>query len=399
MTISTQTRTYLFSVLGLVAALWLGWASMDHNLLRSCTLQEWPHLTFCGDPSTQSVAEQTQALRRQINANPGDSVAYTALATLTQLPDAPLDLDAAGALRAASLVAPNNVFVLRLRASRALQARQWPEAVDLLVRLARDDRETQAVLALGALVGWSAADAALKAALTAQIKTDGRWFHRVITNLPAAKVPVVLAMPLVNQALPLGLVSPELGQFLMRHLKASGYWLDAHALWIRLWNRPVSLLFNGEFEQGFIADGFDWEVSDVNPSRAGAQVSQPFEGRHGRVLQVEFTGRAIAQPLLRQHMLLPAGSYSFSAEFSADRLRSNEGLAWTFTCVATGKELARTAAMKDTRDQWQSMALELKVPADCGLAVALQLQTFTPYEAATGLRGQVQFDQLALRMR
>ena len=36
--------------------------------------------------------------------------------------------------------------------------------------------------------------------------------------------------------------------------------------------------------------------------------------------------------------------------------------------------------------------MSLEVPAECGLGVALSLQTQAPYEARTGLRGEVLFD-------
>jgi hypothetical protein len=399
MTVSRPVRRYLIGALGFVAALWLGWRSVDLNLTRSCIQREWPNLTFCGDPAAQPVDVQAEVLRRRIEVNPGDSAAYVALATLTQAPGGLPGLDGARVISVASQFAPQNSHVMRLRANQALKTGKWVEAVEPLARLSQDRGDAQATRALGQLVGMARTNEPLRAALTAQLKADGRWFDPVVRGMPGAQVPVVLAMPLVIQALPLGLVSPTLGQFLMRELKASGHWVDAQALWIRLWNRPLSLLFNGDFEQGFVSDGFDWEVSAVNASRAGALVSLPVEGRHGRVLQVEFTGRSIAQPVARQHLLLAPGEYVFSGEFMATRLRGNGGLAWTFTCLATGKELARTEALLDTRGKWQAIDLPLKVPVDCGMALALQLQPFVPLDAVTGLHGQVQFDRLELRSR
>ncbi|EWS62432.1 hypothetical protein Y695_04340 [Hydrogenophaga sp. T4] len=40
--------------------------------------------------------------------------------------------------------------------------------------------------------------------------------------------------------------------------------------------------------------------------------------------------------------------------------------------------------------------MSLEVPAECGLGVALSLQTQAPYEARTGLRGEVLFDRFTL---
>jgi hypothetical protein len=92
------------------------------------------------------------------------------------------------------------------------------------------------------------------------------------------------------------------------------------------------------------------------------------------VLQVEFTGRSVAQPLVRQTLVLPPGSYGFAGDYMGRQMRTEQGLVWTFNCVAGGRELARTPALLDTQGQWRSMSVALAVPPDC-TAVVLQLQT------------------------
>jgi hypothetical protein len=205
-------------------------------------------------------------------------------------------------------------------------------------------------------------------------------------------------MPLVAKALPLKLISARTGQALMRSLKASGQWQEAQALWVVLVGGAVPLLFNGGFEQGFIADGFDWELRDEGPSKAGALIEQPALGERGRVLQVEFTGRPVAQPLVRQVLVLPPGSYGFAGDYMGRQMRTEQGLVWIFNCVAGGRELARTPALLDTQGQWRSMSVALAVPPDC-TAVVLQLQTGLGSEALTGLRGQMSFDAFRLEAR
>ena len=54
------------------------------------------------------------------------------------------------------------------------------------------------------------------------------------------------------------------------------------------------------------------------------------------------------------------------------------------------------AALKSTGRDWQPMALDFEVTADCGLGLALMLQTQAPFEARTGLRGEAVFDDLRL---
>ena len=167
-------------------------------------------------------------MQARIAVNPGDSTAWLALALLTTQPGgvAPLDDDAVLAM--ATRVAGGNRLLLRVQAARALERQAWPEAVAWLVRLVQDHGDGDAARALAALVPRPEAQAALQAAL----KPGTTWLAPVLGSLAGVKVPVVLAMPLVAQALPLKLVSPQTGQALMRDLKAGGYWQDAHALWI-----------------------------------------------------------------------------------------------------------------------------------------------------------------------
>lgn len=394
--VNSRVRVIGLLVCTLAAALWLGWTALEHNLQQACQWRQWPYLSRCADPARQPVAQQVQALRAQIAANPGDALSYAALATFSQSPQGIGGLDGAAVLAAASQLAPQNRYVLRLLANQYVERRQWPKAADALVRLSLLHGDSEATRALAAMVGQSGRDRAQLAALVALLKADAGWLERVLRSLPAAKVPVVQAMPLVQQAMALQLVTPELGMVLIRQLMTEGVWLDAHAIWLHLWKRPLGLLFNGNFEQDFVKDGFDWNITDSNNYRAGARVQQPRIGDRGRLLQVEFTGRAIAQPVLNQHLVLAPGSYRLSGHYMANTLRSNEGLTWVFACAADRRELGRSSALKNTGGRWEKFTTELAVPGDCGVGVSLSLQTFARYEAATGLRGEMLFDNFEL---
>jgi hypothetical protein len=379
--------------LGIALAWVVGAIGLQRNLQRACELNEWPHFSSCPVPD-EAVPAQVRDLRARIAANPGDSVAWLALALLTSQPGGVAPLDDAAVLATASRMAPQDPLPQRLQVSRALQRELWPQAVPGLVRLVQEQGDADAARVLAALVARPKAQAALRAAL----QPGSTWLEPMLGQLDAAKVPVAMAMPLVAQALPLKLVSPRMGQALMRSLKAGGQWLEAQALWVALAGGAVPLLYNGGFEQGFIADGFDWELRDEGPSKAGALIEQPALGDRGRVLQVEFTGRPVAQPLVRQTLVLPPGSYGFAGDYMGRQMRTEQGLVWTFNCVAGDRELARTPALLDTQGQWRSMSVALAVPPDC-TAVVLQLQTGLGSEALTGLRGQMSFDAFRLEAR
>ena len=383
-------KRWLVAALCAALALALAALSLQRNLRRACDLREWPEFSFCPQPDAE-VSAQVRDLRERIAANPGDTAPWLALALLTRQPGGVAPLNEEAVLAMAGRMAPQDALLLRVQAARALEQEQWPQAVAALVRLVQEQGDVEAARTLAALVPHPPAQTALKAAL----KPGATWLEPVLGQLGAAKVPVVLAMPLVAQALPLNLVSPQTGQALMRGLKANGQWLEAQALWVYLVGGAAPMLFNGGFETGFIADGFDWELRDEGPSKAGVLIEQPTMGERGRVLQLEFTGRPLAQPLVRQMLVLPPGSYALTGDYMARQMRTEQGLAWTFNCAAGGRELARTPPLLDTLGQWRKMAMSVAVPADCP-AVMLQLQTQLGSEALSGLRGQMSFDAFRL---
>ena len=111
---------------------------------------------------------------------------------------------------------------------------------------------------------------------------------------------------------------------------------------------------------------------------------------------MEFTGRTVTVPVIRQHLVLLDKRYLLSGQLMAARFQANEGLAWTVNCANDGREISRSPAIKDTSSLWQPFSFEFEVPSNCVNAVTLQLQTYAPYESGTGLRGQVTFDDFKL---
>ncbi|MDP3887535.1 hypothetical protein [Hydrogenophaga sp.] len=395
----TPARAGVFALL-VVAALWLGWKAWDVNITMSCWKNEWPNLPVCDDINGRTPAERVARLQERLAGNPGDSQALVELAMRAHQPETGAGLDAAALLAAAGRAAPQDTTVLQLQANDALTAQRWPDALDKLTRLSRQHHDAEATRVLAMLVAQAAqqpGQTGLQAALLASVQADPGWLDRVLRAMPGAKLPLASAMPLVSQVVTAGPGLPApLGLFVIRQLKAEGQWLEAHAVWLQLWKRPLGLLFNGDFEQAFVAGGFDWEVIERDMHRGGARVELAGWRERGQVLRVVFTGRAMKIPLLRQHLLLPPGHYRFSGEYQSGDLRSNEGLSWVFSCATGGRELARTPALKTTGGAWQTTGVRLEVPADCGLGVALALQTQAPYEARTGLRGEVLFDRFTL---
>jgi hypothetical protein len=183
----------------------------------------------------------------------------------------------------------------------------------------------------------------------------------------------------------------------VRQLKAAGAWADAYSLWLVLQGTSMPTLNNGSFDQPFVSDGFDWEAATAGPpSRAGAIVERRGAEERGAVLDLRFTGRAIAVPMVRQYLFLGEGRYRLRGEYMTRQLRMEEGLAWNVHCTASKTRAGGSPGLADTAGAWRSFAFEFTVPAGCGLVASLQLETFTPSEAALGARGRVAFDAFSL---
>jgi hypothetical protein len=115
------------------------------------------------------------------------------------------------------------------------------------------------------------------------------------------------------------------------------------------------------------------------------------------MLDIRFTGRPFAVPLVRQYLFLGPGRYRLRGDYKAAQLRMEEGLAWTVRCTASAVQAGKSAGLNDTGNAWQPFEFEFSVPRNCGWVASLQLETFTPIQATLGSRGRAAFDSLALQ--
>ncbi|MDB5861538.1 MAG: hypothetical protein JWQ76_5227 [Ramlibacter sp.] len=369
-----------------VAAVAIFWLAASAHLERTCTLLDTPYLPLCS-ASTPSVTASAEELRRRIARNPGDSDAWTKLMVLQ--PGVRND----ALLRGATQLAPNNPNVLRSRAGRALERRDMPAAVALLLEMVRYRNSGEAAQVLAQMMA-SAEGAAL---LRPQLADAKEWLPQVLASTAAQKLPLGRPLPLVLEAIEKDSFPPEAQRSYMRSLKSGGYWLDAYGLWLAQHKQELPLLYNASFDEAFEPDGFDWEFPVVARSRAGSLMDQPAVARRGRVLEIEFTGRHLARPMAGQYVFVAPGSYRFRGDYMGAKFRSQEGLVWAVRCMNGGNgAVARSQPLQDTGTVWRSFELLFNVPDNCGPVVSIQLDVAADFEAAVGLRGTMSFDSLSL---
>ena len=356
------------------------------HLRSACTEMDTPYLPLCPDPPDEPEAVR-EHLRARIERNPGDSAAWTRL--LAAEPREHND----GVLRGASLVAPNNYLVARWRATQALQAGKLPEGVSLLVGILQNRGSTESARVLARLAATQDGPALLRPHLT----RGNLWLPQVLAASYALKLPAGHVLPLVAEAVEKGALSDDARHLYMRSLKTSGQWLDAYGLWVAQHKDAVPLLYNGSFDQPIEPDGFDWEYTPVARSRAGVLVEQEAAARRGLILNLEFTGRSLPSPIVRQYLFAPPGSYRLRGEYMASKLRSEAGLAWSLLCTSGRKSVAaRSQPINDTGGLWKTMEVEFTIPPDCGVVASLQLEPAAQYETTTGIKGRLAFDGFSL---
>lgn len=367
----------------LAVAVLVGWLIVHVNLERSCTRQESPASGLCAAPAPGGATERDM-LRSRIARNPGDADAYIALA----LADRSASREELVAV--ASQLAPREPNLLLHRAAAALDRRDWAGAVPALVELADKRDATAAAKSLAQLVAmghWPL--------LEPYLAPGNRWLQAVIAQMRGTQTPFSSALPLVVRALQRGALDPETVRGYVRDLKAQGAWADAYALWLSLHGKALPVLFNGSFDRTFEADGFDWEIPAAGPPRrAGAIVERRRVEERGGVLELQFTGRAIQLPIVRQYLFVGPGRYRVRGDYMTRQFRIEDGLQWNVRCGA--RAVGASAAIQETGGIWRPFEFVFTVPADCGLVASLQLETTTPAQAPLGARGRVSFDALKL---
>jgi hypothetical protein len=374
-----------------LAVLVLAWASWQHHGQQLCVTQEWPAAWLCSAKPETPQHKKTRLLE-QIRVNPGDSSAWIELANLAREVGEPSGLPAQALLEQATRLAPEDRLVQSMQAVSTYAKGDKAQAVRWLIRLVQDNQDNWAASKLALLMQ----DPQAVQAMMPHVQAGERWLTPVVDAMRQTQVPVVHVMPLVIRALNIKALSPALALQLLTELKTQGNWLEAHAVWTAWLGRAVTLIYNGDFEEPIMDAGLDWEFTPVQPSKAGALVEQVDALGHGGVLSVEFNGKPMPTPLLRQYVVQLGGRFRLTGQYRSTQLNGRDGLVWAVVCTNTGEEVARSPAMKSTAGQWETWSLDMALPSTCGRAVSVQLQTALLSESLTGLRGNLLLDSLTL---
>ena len=345
--------------------------------------------------AAQDAGRAAGLVTQSLRGNPASGLGYAALA---RLKEAQGDAVGAGlAMEAASAMAPRRVdvqmeaaaFWMR-RGNMERAMRHWdvaltfgtelrPRMFPQLLKLAENPARLPAFapLLLQPVVWWPA------------------FFEYAAGN--AQRVDTLHALFSLQAQGPNTATPAALRAFLGR-LQREGQWVDAYFIWLNSLPKDqittVGNLFNGGFEYRLSNAGFDWIADPVG------QVLVETAATHGstgsRALHVVFRGSKTAYRHLRQHLLLPPGTYHLRGRVRPESLETAYGLQWVLRCAGgNGPQLAMSERFIGS-DQWRHFSVPFSVPeADCaGQLLRLELggRAALDYEA----RGGIWFDDLSI---
>ncbi len=151
--------------------------------------------------------------------------------------------------------------------------------------------------------------------------------------------------------------------------------------------------FNRDFK--FPLDGlpFNWELESI--SGADSKVV-PIEGSGKPALRVQFSGARVHFANVKQLMLLPPGSYTFSGRVKTEALRTSRGLWWHIFCAnKPTTSLAHTDLVVGTLP-WTDFSARFEVPASDCKAQWLQLELPARIDPELKIEGQVWYQYLRI---
>jgi hypothetical protein len=383
-------------------ALWTGKVSWFTNLDYVCQSKQWPVLDVCSRSSVSGgedpAGPEWSRLRARVAANPGDGLTMAEMARYAGFPAPVIGMDGSVLLREVTKVAPQRTEVLQQQAVRALSRQDWEPAVAGLVRLSVRHGDPEASRALARLMVLAGRDERLSQVLRGAVQDGSGWGERAVAAMRAEKLPFSSAVSLLSEMIVSGAIKPPTGLVVVRELKSEGRWLDAHAVWLQLWKRPLDLIHNGDFERDFVPNAFDWDFADGRSSSLGAHVDRIGAKDRGEVLRIQFTGQAVRSPVLKHDLFLPAGTYRLDSEVRLSDVRGAGGFVWTVTCIDGGRQLARSEPLISPDRQWASLTFALDVPDACQ-ASTLALVPGSSAEARSGATGEMLLDRVRLTRR
>lgn len=185
----------------------------------------------------------------------------------------------------------------------------------------------------------------------------------------------------------------------LERLVRDGLWFDAYIAWANglteMQLQELGNLFDGSFEWGKLTGGFDWFVP--NTENAFVRIDQTNDTIGKRALHIIFRGREVRQPIIQQQLLLTQGKYRLHGRVRSDRVKSEQGLQWSLSCIS--QTLQPDLAMSERflgSDDWREFSVNFRVPEKACPVQSLKLAVIGRQTDELKTEGELWFDDMGI---
>lgn len=419
------SSSLLLSAIGVVVLVWLGWSAIATTVAYGLAESD-PESALSWQPG-ESTALVALADRELQSAVGGADISSSEELAKAALKSNPLE---AQALRLLGLAAERQgdqtraETLMRLAGQRSLRstgvdawlfdhevaAGDLPQALDHADALLRGFPDfADAVFPV--LINLTKNPRNISA-LVAKLGTNPPWRSSFLANLSATAPDPDLTRSVLSaiKATAAPPTAAELQAYIDRLVKDKLFH-HAYLDWqyfFQIHLNKNQYLYNGDFQNPLTQLPFDWLMPNVegaqlaieSPDNAQARMldgSDAAQANH--VLRVEFVNQRVSGALVSKLLVLPPGSYTFSAEVRAEDLQNERGVWWTIHCADGKQDLVAETERTSGTIPWKRIEVAFEVPAKGCRAQWLRLEPAARVALEQMIAGKVWYARLAVLPR
>ncbi len=345
-------------------------------------------------PQSQLIILQEQQKKQLVN-NPTDLNAIKNLATLADLLGDKKQLASLSLIAASRSLRdfPSQVAALQV----LLTQKDYAKALYHIDGLLRSDPEhhDQMIKLLSSFAEVSDTLAPLVDLLKTSPPWRGSFIAYLEQNTKQTETSYTLLSALRSQGSPVS--QDELRPLLARLITEKAY-ERANYIWLDFLSdvelRKTSLIYDGGFDLDFGNRFFDWTYQPL--ANVDLRLIPKSTGSVDRILRVSFSTGKIPFNNFYQVLRLQPGNYVFRGEEKSEKLETNSGLVWRFTCVSQDPQPIGSTEPLLEAASWKNFDLNFTVPADNCDTQELRLANNARAELDQQISGTAYYDNLAV---
>lgn len=195
------------------------------------------------------------------------------------------------------------------------------------------------------------------------------------------------------------IISPDELRPLLARLISEKAYDRANYIWLDFLSdvelRKTSLVYDGGFDLDIGNRFFDWTYQPI--ANVDLRLIPKSTGSVDRVLRISFSNGKIPFNNFFQLLRLQPGKYVFNGEEKSEKLDTNSGLVWRFTCISHDVTLLGSTEPLLDVSSWKNFDLNFTVPANNCDTQELRLANNARAELDQQISGTAYYDNLTLQ--